>query len=322
MRDTVLGFTGEENMVGKIFTFLVIGLFVCSSVFASSTTTNYSLTKPAIGDSGWGTTWNDNADTIDRVFTIISNDVVIQNNNITNALNNRVSNDATGLTLTSPVINTNVSGTGFQNTNPTNLLINGDVEIWSAGAAAAPDGWTGGVYGSEVYAREASTIKIGTYSIKMTNNVGANGGFYQDGHIEKGIVYWQGRTVTLSFWVYCATADRARVSINDGVATSYSPYHTGDSTWQLLTVTHTIGGSATRIRIYGLILVGSAIDAYFDGAMLVEGSSAFAFSEKPIYSGGTVLTSGDVTIAGGVKGTIPIVSPDGTTYYIPIYSRS
>jgi len=169
-----------------------------------------------------------------------------------------------------------MGGTCFKSVNPTNLLSNGDFESWSAGTSSAPDGWT---FSGNTIAREDTIIKLGTYSVKLTYTDVLTY-IYKEIHTEKGIAYWKGRTVTLSCWVWCDTADEAKIRISDGdTATAYSDYHTGGSTWELITTTVTVGSSATRLRA-GLFIDGAA-DAYFDGAMLVEGASAFAFSPKP-----------------------------------------
>ncbi len=55
----------------------------------------------------------------------------------------------------------------------------------------------------------------------------------------------------------------------------YSSYHTGDSTWQLLTVTATISNSAVVLQL-GTEVKISNINAYFDGAICVEGESITA----------------------------------------------
>ena len=169
----------------------------------------------------------------------------------------------------------------FQNINPTNLLSNGDFEAWSAGTSVAPDGWT---LASAVVARESSTIKLGTYSSKGTYSAGAFQ-LNQDIHAAKGISYWKGRTVTLGCWVWCDTASRAILQIQDDTSTggTNSSYHTGGSTWEWITVTKTITDSVDTdvVRVMLYVITGAA-SAYFDGAMLVEGSSAFAFADKPM----------------------------------------
>ena len=87
--------------------------------------------------------------------------------------------------------------------NPTNLLLNGDFENWSAGVAAAPDNWTffeiGGTGGS--IAREGTTKLIGSYSAKIVGYSGGSSGLYQDIHIEKGINYWKGKKITFGCWI-------------------------------------------------------------------------------------------------------------------------
>lgn len=167
--------------------------------------------------------------------------------------------------------------------NPTNLLSNGDFENWSAGTSVAPDGWT--LNSSISAAIESSIIKLGTSSVKLTNAAGIEGGLYQSIHTNRGINYWKGLTVTYGCWVYATQANKARLRIYDGIGLSNSSFHTGNSTWQWLTVTRTIDNSATSVMgICSVDYVGNYI-AYFDGAILVEGSSSFAFSDKPAEEG-------------------------------------
>jgi hypothetical protein len=52
-----------------------------------------------------------------------------------------------------------------------------------------------------------------------------------------------------------------------------------------MTATKTLSASATAVGIYNLVQTTDG-SGYFDGAMCVEGSSAFAFSPKPITSSG------------------------------------
>ena len=119
-----------------------------------------------------------------------------------------------------------------------------------------------------------------TYSAKL-KRAGADCYITQTFHTSKGINYWKGRTVTISCWVYATVADRAFIYVYDGVGAYSSTKHTGDSTWQLLTKTFTVDASATTLTATFYIQTGDT-SAYFDGAMCVEGSSAFAFSPKPM----------------------------------------
>jgi len=209
--------------------------------------------------------------------------------------------------------------------NPTNLLSNGDFESWSAGTSAAPDGWTV----SGTVAREATTIKQGTYSAKLTTAGGGGGSAYiYNGtiHTEKGIAYWKSRTITFSVWVNASDANFVRIQGSDGVTNTFSSYHTGGGAYELLTLTKTIAATATYIEFY--VISGSAVSKsfYVDGAMLVEGGSAFAFSDKPIgtpvptYSTNCAFTasSGPTFASTTIVGWLS-VNINGTQRFIPYW---
>ncbi len=171
----------------------------------------------------------------------------------------------------------------FQNLNPTNLLTNGDFENWTAGTSSAPDGW--GELGGTV-ARETSIIKLGTYSMKLTNTLSANAYVAQYLYATKGIAYWQGRKLTFGCWVYASAANRVKIMLRDNVTTA-EMYHSGSGSWEFLTATLTVASNAGTLYVEPVIAGdGSSISAYFDGAIVVEGSSAFAFSDKPVSLGG------------------------------------
>ena len=169
--------------------------------------------------------------------------------------------------------------------NPTNLLSNGDFECWSAGTAVAPDGFTSFGAGISV-AREASTIKLGTYSAKVTR-AGADCGIYQRIDLNKGFNYFSGRKITVGCWVYATVADRARLLFGDFSTYSVvSSYHTGDSTWQFLTVTGTVSATSNPAVLNILCYVeGGNTSVYFDGLIVVEGESVFAYSDRPAREG-------------------------------------
>ena len=157
----------------------------------------------------------------------------------------------------------------------TNLLDNGDFESWSAGAAAVPDTWDQTGAGGTI-AREGTIVKLKTYSVKLTRN-GTD--TYHRQTISDYADY-AGRVITYGVWVYATVANRARIQIMDGVGQTNSSYHTGNSTWQWMTLTHTVDASPNFIRILNAVKTGDT-DVYFDGAILVEGSVCPAFSPKP-----------------------------------------
>ena len=195
---------------------------------------------------------------------------------------------------------------GDGTSNPTNLLANGDFESWSAGASAAPDGWTLAGASASV-AREASTIKLGTYSTKLTR-AGTNCYIKQEISAVKGITYWKGRTITLGCWVWASVAGRVRIILTDNSTWGTgSAYHPGDSAWHWITTTETVGASSIAFGAYLQVDTGDT-SAYFDGAICVEGSSAFAFSPKPAEEG----VWADYGIAGHYAGWL--ATPTGYIY--------
>jgi hypothetical protein len=123
----------------------------------------------------------------------------------------------------------------------------------------APTGWTLSGAGATV-AREEGTIKVGSYSAKLTRN-GANA-VLQQTISDKD---YTGRTVTFGAWVYSTTLNSSRVT--DG--TNASAYH-GGTGWEYLTVTFTSGVAAPSINMV-LYINGSA---YFDEASVTEDSQS------------------------------------------------
>ena len=140
----------------------------------------------------------------------------------------------------------------------------------------APTGWTFGGTGATV-AREEGTVKVGTYSAKLTRN-GADCYMYNSdagtGTIfGQTIAYWKGRTVTMGCWVWASVAGRAKITISDAIAPLSSSYHTGSSTWEFLSVTLTVSQSASGLYCYPAIDTGDTT-AYFDGAFVTDDAAA------------------------------------------------
>lgn len=266
-----------------------------------SDTTNYDLYKPAVDEVDWGTKVNENFDTIDSQMKTNADDIDTNVTAIALNTTHRTSTGADHSYINQSVVSgaaPTFTGTNFtgipsagiltSTVNPTNLLSNGDFEIWFAGDGALPTGWLVGGAGYAV-AKESTIIKIGKYSAKLTNSASAHSYLFQRIDTTKGIAYWKGRTVTFGCWVWSANVNKARIAIATlgTPASEYSSYHTGNSTWQLLTVTITVPNDATQlsVRIYPSSDSSDELIAYFDGAMCVEGSSAFAFSPKPAEEG-------------------------------------
>ena len=154
-----------------------------------------------------------------------------------------------------------------------NYSFNGDVEIWGAGAASPPTGWTLTGAGATV-ARDGTNKKLGTYAVGLTR-VGADGYLSQRPDTFAGfgpVAWWQGRQVTFGCWVRATVASRARLVIDDGVGQTASAYHAGNSAFSFLTVTRTIDAAATRVEIR-LVVDSGDTTAQFDGATLIFGAT-------------------------------------------------
>lgn len=120
--------------------------------------------------------------------------------------------------------------------------------------------------------REESTIKSGTYSAKLIGTGGYDSDLQQDFTTSGGrnLAFWKGKLVKLGGWVYATVANRAKLALYDGTATVNSSYHTGDSTWQYLTVYQTVSSSATEVLAF-LALSGGDTSAFFDDINISEG---------------------------------------------------
>lgn len=164
-------------------------------------------------------------------------------------------------------------------TGQQNLLLNGNFEYWYAGISSAPDEWT--LAGGGSVAREGATKLIDTYSMKLTSDADGNTVSQSVHSRERGIAYWKSRYATLAVWVYAADAANARIGIYDGVGTTYSSYHTGGSSWELLTVTRKVDAAATELTAR-LVCDGNVKIGYFDGTMFSEGSAPYAFISHPV----------------------------------------
>jgi len=194
-----------------------------------------------------------------------------------------------------------------------NRVRNGSFEIWSAGAAAAPDEWTLSAEGGESVARQAATIRLGEYSVALTR-VGNDCYLYQNviTPIDADTnTYWRGRTVIAGCWVYANVYNCVRFQIFDGIGAGYSDCHPGDGAWHFLTAIRTIHANATEISVY-LQIVTMNDTAYFDGCILTEGTICPPFIPKFLGDYGTVAVEVDET---KFSHKLPI-KINGTDYYV------
>lgn len=156
--------------------------------------------------------------------------------------------------------------------SPSNIIADfGYFESWSQGTSVAPDGWVMiGTAGA--VAQESTTKKFGNYALKITSGASAT---YAAEYTVPTPTAYAGRTMTFGVWVKCSSASKARVYVDDGVsARANSSYHTGGGDWEFLEVEAQIDASNTEL-VLGVEVASSAVVAYFDGAVLVQGETIF-----------------------------------------------
>lgn len=149
--------------------------------------------------------------------------------------------------------------------NFVNLLSNGDFEVGDP-----PTGWVQeGIGGS--LGRSSEQVKIGAYSIKVTNGATYSGNANQ---YPSDYVSYAGKTLTLGCFAYATVVDRVGLRFGDYMGNweiVFSSYHPGDGQWHWLSITKTIRVEITQILASLRISPGTSISAHFDGAILVEG---------------------------------------------------
>lgn len=155
----------------------------------------------------------------------------------------------------------------------TELIANNGFETWTD-SSHCTSWFIWSTSGDAVLARESTIVKSGTYSAKLTaatNSSNTNIACEITNAGGHNLAYWKGRAVTYGAWVYATVPNRARVQIYDGVSNAVSSFHTGNSTWQWLTVTYTIASTATAVYLINLIDSGTvSTSIYVDVASCVE----------------------------------------------------
>lgn len=218
-----------------------------------------------------------------------------------------------------------------------NLLTNPGFEIWQRGAGpfTANNNYTAdrwiiflGAISTISVAPETGTVDGGSYrSLKITYNQFANSAIRQ-----KLEDYYQlrGNMVTFSARVKADTASVLRLSIeeNGGAAGNVytnSSWHTGDDTWQTLSVSRYLATDTTYVSVQ-ISLEGNVI-AYVDNAVLVIGPTVRSY--KPLHPaedltrcqryyevhGGTTTFPAPVGYASGVGERWDFVIPFNTQKY-------
>jgi hypothetical protein len=191
-----------------------------------------------------------------------------------------------------------------------NFLLNWLFNDWANGASSAPDDWTLSGAGASI-AQEATIIKKGTYSAKLTRG-GADCYLSNNARGSVSVIPLRDQNVTFGKWVYATVANRARLRISDGISADVSSYHTGGSSWEFLTVTRTIDSAATKVEPQCHVLTGDT-SAYFSGGIVEKVSTVTtpdgnlkAFAEEIVEGAANSFTYTDEN---GIEHTCRLLTP-------------
>jgi hypothetical protein len=138
-----------------------------------------------------------------------------------------------------------------------NRLTNGNFENGTTGWTLTGAGATG--------AASTAQVKEQAYSMKI---IRAGADCYEAQSIAKYGDFLD-QTMTFQCWVWASVDDRAFIRVNDGVANHDSTYHTGSSSWELLSVTVSVSDVATELTAKLCVSNGNTT-CYFDQAVLQE----------------------------------------------------
>lgn len=166
-----------------------------------------------------------------------------------------------------------------------NYISNGGFEQWDQGISITGDDletanfWVTATDATLTVEREATTIRSGEYGMKVTFTKGG-------GSIGTVVTYvrgpheYKGKKVVFSCWIKCATANRVRLRLYDGVNTRHSPYHTGSDNWERLHISCTLDSSATMIQLRLVADTGDSV-FYADEAHFSLGTEIIPYTPYP-----------------------------------------
>lgn len=137
-----------------------------------------------------------------------------------------------------------------------NILLNNDFE--TEGTTDTFANWT--EVNSPTVTVETSTVFHGTNSAKVVAGSGAVGQLTQTLDVNFNEV--AGKTATFKVRVWTDGSSQARLSIDWGTSTETGEYHTGDSSWRLLSVEAAVPTDATQVQV--ICEVAAEKTAYFD----------------------------------------------------------
>jgi hypothetical protein len=156
-----------------------------------------------------------------------------------------------------------------------NLALNGELNDWNAGVAAAPDYFVLSGAGAAITQAgqglgDSTTFSTGPYTARITAGGGAVAKLTQSrlstAEFTK-VANIKGQKVAVAMKAKASGASPVRIVVDDGVTTTASAYHTGDNAEQHLSVVHTISASATKLDVYAEVAIGAA--AYVGGFVIM-----------------------------------------------------
>jgi hypothetical protein len=149
-----------------------------------------------------------------------------------------------------------------------NLLVNETFLITPGGMTVAPSGWT--LSGATIVITGDGEVdtraKLGKYAAKLTRVAGSDN--LKQQIVDSGVYgdfndALDGLVMGFGCWVWCDTANLANIELDDGDSQSAATdFHTGGSTWEWLSGTHTIGADSTLLS-FAMTMANLAGDAYF-----------------------------------------------------------
>jgi len=173
------------------------------------------------------------------------------------------------------------------------VMVDGELDVWTSSSVLT--NWTfsaGG--GSGVLSREATTVKSGTYSAKVTGTTDAVATISQD--VDTWTNTWQSQIVEVSGWCWCNRASEARIQIYDGQATTSSRQHPGDSIWRYIKIRRTLDAAASVLTV--ILECGAnagATNFYWDKISIKvfksENTKIFKEFNSKLYMGSGILLS-------------------------------
>jgi len=210
-----------------------------------------------------------------------------------------------------------------------NFLVNGGFENWAAGtsftnpanATVIADSWaivkSGTSLSTTDVTRDSGTIDSGTYSAKF--NITAGGSSNSIVGMSQTIVnasQYASQSMIFGLKVKCGTASKARLKFYDGTTTSYSSYHTGGGTFELLTVSVVMAASPS------VLTVSLEITSDFTGAVYADSGFVYVIPPNMTSTAQAALAflpfrAGFLSLMGGImQGTIDMNSNQLNNAYV------